>query len=414
MATSPASAVTVEELTGTKRRVELVGSGLPFQGAGWAGLQNVVTQWNAGNPEATQQVLGPQEMPSSWEGEWTTTKLASSPCGFAEAGGANQTVVFPDTLVQIFELLRRGGQLLRVTWNNESLIELADGSQLPREFKVTRIGRLTEFEFNPDRMDDIHWRMTFDWAGRGEQQRKVIRSKGEDLIALSRSNIIAAAAAVAAIQAPIRTDPPNRFRLGDLEAFTNAPLALVDDFARSANAISNRFKQLGDLVIDLKELPSAIANRGLDVAINATSVAAQFADELSREGPEAQTAKAKVSNLMKTGKYFSETQDGADRVADSSIEFSATIRRKRAANSRGGGLGTSSSSAKAKPNEILAIHVPRQDDTFFSIAKKYYGEDLSAELAKVNGFPSYQIKPPRVPIVVPVRSVLDVQSKDRV
>jgi hypothetical protein len=422
-----ASVLVVEELTGRRRKVTLKGGGLPFQGAGWAGMTSVMTQWNPGNPEATQHVLAPQEMPSSWEGEWNTNRLAPAPCTFSEAGEAEQTLLFANALVEVFDSIRRGGQLLRVTWQEQRTVRLAPtpgalgetgtATTLEREFKVTRVGRLTEFEFNPARMDDIGWSMTFDWAGRGENQRKALDLRGDSLVSATRKSIAEQNAAVSAILADSlrgrrgERNATSAFRLGDLEALADGPRQLMDDFARTANSITNRMKQLGDLIIKVRETPAAIAGQAVDVATNAVSVANQFVDEISREGPEAWSTRNKVSNLTRAAAYYGKSQSQAELVASASERFARTARQRR--NSQL--ARTSRTGSPTTVSDVLAVHVPRDSETLFTISMRYYEADLSAQLARANGLPSYTIHPPtRVPLVIPTRTALEGQQASTV
>lgn len=409
-----ASVLIVEELTGKRRRVTLRGGGLPFRGAQWSGELSVMTQWNAGNPEATQHVLAPQEMPSSWEGEWNINRLVSTPCLFTEQGGSDQNVVLPYSLVDIFDSIRRGGQLLRVTWT-----EVSPGTAglPPRDYSIKRQGRLTEFTVRPERKDDIPWSMTFDWVGRGENQRRGL-ARDADVFGASRSVVAAANAAIARIQQnALRSrdgvqNATTRFRIGDLEALADGPIQLVDSFARTATGIVNRVKQLGDLIIKVRETPAAIAGQGIDVATNAVSVANQFVDRISREGPEAWNTKNKVSNLTRAASYYGDSQTQAELMAGVAQEYANSLRRRRSSflQSRGSRTGS-----PATANDIIAVHIVREGETLHSISMRYYETDLSAELARANGLPAYTIEPPRrQPLIIPTRTSLEARQSDSV
>lgn len=412
------SVLVVEEMTGRRRKVTLKGAGLPFQGASWTGTMNVVTQWNPGNPEATQHVLSPQELPSAWEGEWNTNRLVSAPCTFSEAGEAEQTISFANTLVEIFDSIRRGGQLLRVVWAEQRTISTAEGGvAVNREFKISRIGRLTEFRIDPARMDDIPWSMTFDWAGRGENQRKTTDLTGDSIIAASR-RAIAAQTEVASFYQSLSLlrgrdgvkNATSAFRLGDLEAIADGPRQLVDDFSQTVNSLTNRMKGLGDLILKVRETPAAIAGQAVDVATNAVSVANQFVDAISRESPEAWSTRNKVSNLTRAASYFGEGQTQAEYMSRANDRFARTARRRANAQSP-----VASRTSPSNQSDILAVHVPRQGETLHSISLRYYEADLSSELARANGLPAYTITPPtRVPLVIPTRTALEAQQASNV
>ena len=146
MAVQQSSSLVIEELSGDKRVLELVGSGLPFQGATWTSALRVITKWYPGNnAEATQQVLGPIELPSDWEGKWSTTRLIATPCRFRQQG-TDQLVTRASSLRTAADLLFSSGQRLRVTWGAGST---SDARWIVRE------GRAVEWAFPHDRMDDI-------------------------------------------------------------------------------------------------------------------------------------------------------------------------------------------------------------------------------------------------------------------
>jgi len=422
-----ASVLVVEELTGRRRKVTLKGGALPFQGASWAGQTVVMTQWNPGNPEATQHVLSPQEMPSSWVGEWNTNRIAAAPSTFSEGGAQDETVVFANQFADIFDSIRRGGQLLRVTWQEQRNIKTgaqrtalgvvaAEGTEVSREFKITRVGRLTQFEISPARMDDIMWSMTYEWSGRGENQRKVLDLRGDSIVMASRRSIAEQNATATVIlgdslrQRHHVANATTPFRLGDLEALADGPRDLVDDFARTANSLTNRMKQIGDLINKVRETPAAIAGQAVDVATNAVSVANQFVDTISREGPEAMSTRNKVSNLTRAASYYGKSQTQAELMAAAGERFARTVRQRRNVM-----LGLTRFGNNTTVSDVLAVHVPRDGETLHNISMRYYEADLSAELARANGLPSYTIEPPqRTPLIIPTRTSLEGQQASAV
>lgn len=409
-----ASVVIIEERTGSKRRVELVGGGLPIQGANWSGLQLLVTNWNPGNPEATQHVLGPQEVPSDWDFVWNTTRLIRTPITVQEEGGQEFEVTRASTLATILEDIFRGGALLKVTWISSA----AEQSQpSPRQ---SRIGRASEWDFAYDRPDDINGSVSFAWIGRGEDQPKASDVRGQDPLALTQAAINAANAAAAAvardvIRNPNRNQEPgaSTFTLGQLEAIANGPRELMDSFARAANSISNRLKKIGDIIITVKETPAAILGRLVDVANNGVSVANQFMDQVTREGPETQSLRNKVNVLTKNASYFSASQNQAANMAVA-MELLAEAARRRQS-SVIPSAGSSRRQDKMRTDDNFQIHIPRADETMLTIAQKYYGSpDLADELAIANGLPGYTITPPRMPLIIPTRRNLEESTRNRV
>lgn len=391
------SVLIIEERTGPRqRRVELRGAGLPFMGAEWAGAMTVSTQWNPGNAEGVQHVLGPQELPSSWEGEWNTTRLIATPCRYGENGGSLRDVAVADTLRDLLEVMFRAGQLLRVTWVGKD------------NRRITRLGRATEWRWRMTRPDDLRWSVTFDWLGRDDgAQKTASQFKGDELLTNARALIVAANDAAAAIEvaaivaANQRKQAATTFSLGQLEQFANGPREIANSFARFANAVSNRARHLGDLIVKIRDTPAAILGTAVDVGTNALAVANQFIDQISREGPETMSTRNKVSSMLRASSYYGNGQTQAELMADIAQQLGLAARRRRVAMQQG-----SSTSGKLTAQDILTVHMPRSGETMLSISQLYYQADLSFELCKANGLPGHTITPPRTALVIPEKAVL--------
>jgi uncharacterized protein YidB (DUF937 family) len=409
------SVVIIEERTGRKRRIELVGACLPLQGANWSGRQALSTSWNPGNTEATQHVLGPQEMPSNWDFKWSTVRMRRSPATVVEPNrGVEFQVGRAFELAQLLEEVMRGGALLQVSWISSAANQNSSARQV-------RLGRAEDWDFNFDRPDDIEGNISFSWIGRGAQQPKTSAIRGEDVGSAIQAAINAANAAVDAIEAQAirsqslkRGQPDaNTFTLGQLESIANGPIELVDSFARTANGISNRLKRIGDVINKVKETPAAVLGRLVDVANNGVSVANQFTDALTREGPETQSTRNKVNTLTRNASYFSGAQTQADLMAKTMEKLAEAARRRQ--NSAVPSAGNSRRQDQTRTDDNFRVHVPRDGDTMASIAQKFYGSpDLGDELAVANGLPSYTITPPRMPIIIPTRRNLEEANRDRV
>jgi len=146
--------VTLEELEGTtKRKITLTGRAVPYQGVEWEGEHKSKVTWYPGNPVATQQLLGPQEMSTIFQGMWKDRFMLDS-------GGAGAIQVVPgadiDTAEKaaiLFDELRRSGKLLRVQWLSQ-----------------VRAGILKIFRTDWDRPQDLRWRMEFEWQSLNDEE----------------------------------------------------------------------------------------------------------------------------------------------------------------------------------------------------------------------------------------------------
>lgn len=398
------SVLTIEELTGTKRRLDLIGPALPHKGASWGGTTVLATQWNAGNPEATQHVLMPQEDPSAWEGTWRTTMLIAAPAQFTDSGGSPQPITIASSLDAIFEDIRVSGQLLRVTWTNQQ------GSPA-RQVQKTRLGRLQQYVGKFDTVDDIAWAATFEWIGRGNPPR-TLASPQDDVLAASRSAIIVQNELVARIEEDaIRASRKQKnfttqFRLGDLESLANAPLAALDSFSQLVTSATNELQNIGKLITTVRGVPFALAGKALATATNSVAVVNQFLDTISQKGPEQLALGQNAAMFAQALSYYGKAQTQAQLMADQNVKLAEQAKTRRS------GVSASSSSGKANQltqSDVLAVYLPKQGDTFAKIASKFYQSgDLGYEIASVNGFSSYAVSPPvRYPLVIPTRAVID-------
>lgn len=143
MALSTAPGFIIEELTGLQRSLVLTGWALPRQGVGFGRKNRVKKRWYAGNPQATQQILGPELTSTTIEGTWSSRYLP----GQVVVAGFDQ----PDTaeaLVAVFEDIARSAQTLRVQWGT-----------------VVRIGVISDFTPTWTRPEDVAFSIEFDWSG---------------------------------------------------------------------------------------------------------------------------------------------------------------------------------------------------------------------------------------------------------
>lgn len=398
----PASTVVIEEIAGARRRLELRGAGLPFRGVGFPVMQKLTTTWYPGNAgEATQHVLGPEDSPTSFEGEWNTTRLIRTPALFSENGNEPVQIVRAATLVTILDAIARSGSLLRVTWAAVGAIGI-------ERSRIMREGRIREFDPVFDRVDDVRWSVEFEWTGRGARQARV-KVRSDDLQANTSALINAANEAQAAIEAAelvtaardrAARKQASRFTLGQLEALAEGPNDLMRQFAQFANNVTNRVRRLGDLVIKVRSLPLQLAEQAIDVASNAVAVANQFVDQITRQPPELASTKNKVSAMTRSTSYFNGGAETAQDVANRAAEYRRSVRRRRSA------LGTQTSAGRnrlraAEPRDILTVHIAREGDTFIGLSNRYYGTpDKGAEIAVANGLPAYQTEPDRGEVIV--------------
>jgi hypothetical protein len=391
------SAIVIEELTGgaDARAVTLVGSGLPFRPAAMAVLQKVATTWYPGNTEGSQQVLGPQDPPVTWEGSWHRTMLGRHPVQ-VQQGGATGLLVAPFELMQLFDDITRKGRRLRVTW------AALDGQGNDRG-KVVREGRLVRCDWEMHRVDDIGWKMNFEWAGRGGVQTTVnlFSREGEVVAAIAQMQQTANALATyeayqndkrSNAQVPGSAVP---LTLGKIESLVDRPNALLKSVTRSGQRIVNQLAQVGAIVRKAKTVPYQLANTALALAQDATAVTNQFHDQMSRRSPEQNSYKNNVTSFLRSTVYFWQATELTHSLGMSGADLRARV-------------ATPAMRDRSKTTRsMLGTHVVKQGETTGTIARKWYGDaDLFDLINYANHMPDHTVVPTRKVLVIPARDTV--------
>jgi len=164
--------IVIEEVGGTRPiRVVLRGRAMPYRGIETPGTQRVQTTWYAGNPKATQQILGATLEPTTLNGRWKSKYIR---IGYRDAGADVEIENAPEVLsaasgvvddnpaglvVSLFERLRDRGKEIRFTWG-----------------EVIRYGTIAEFRPTWDRPEDVGWSLTVAWNGTTERAPRSSRT----------------------------------------------------------------------------------------------------------------------------------------------------------------------------------------------------------------------------------------------
>lgn len=388
------SELTIVEVTGTRRRrLALRGTGLPHMGAEWGSVLNVKTTWYDGNPRASQQVLGPAEMPSAWQGTWRRTLMGRAPSGYSEGGGVEEALVSPDRAWAALEGIQRAGHLLRVTW---SAARPWDGSLV----QVMREGRIRDLKVQVERVGDLGWSATFEWLGRGESAPNVedasvaaIDDMGADALESRLNSMVSdyEKARVAAAGGLARA--ATTITLGKLEQLARAPDAAARQLFQRLSTVTSGLRRAADLAALARAQPASVRARAVDFARDAQAVVRQYRQEQGRTPVEEAVEDTRVSALLEANRRF-------DGVAEQAADLAAAARANQARYSAPSGAGTGgerSSRGGAPPRalDVVAIHVVADGDTAVSISRRYYRTpDHSDDVLKANGLPWHQVDLP--------------------
>lgn len=403
---SYSSSMLIEEVgsvTGqSARSVTLNGPALPFMGAEWAGANNIKTKWYPGNPdEATQQWLGPTELPSKWTGEWNRTRMSRAPSLAVTTSGASITVIDPDVLAQLLEDMFRGGIRLRVTWT-------VTGDQEGMRGKKVREGRAREWHFKYTRIQDIQWDVDYEWVGRGIRTQKVTPVRDASLDAATAALNVAGANFASFVQATsfIASNAAiyhsaSTFTLGQLEALANAPTLAVQSVLRNLQQSIGQLQQVAAIGQTLASQPQQIAQAASNFARNTIAIANQFNDSMGQTPVEAMATSTNVVDMLRAQQYIAQAQARVELIAQAALALDIQMRLKAPAPQ--GTAVTSGRNAPGQDGDVIAIYITKDGDTPQRISQRYYSTpDHAVDILQANKLPWYQATfPTRMALIIP-------------
>jgi hypothetical protein len=389
---SYASTVTILDLKGSGgvgRKLQLRGAGMPFRPAGWKGGNNIQTTWYPGNgEEATQQVLGPRELPSVWSGEWRYTWLSRTPAKFAEQGDISSgvDVSSPETLKQLFESLIRGGMRLRVIWEQS-------GSRPEMNAKIVREGRAKDWEFNYERAQDLAWSVTWEWQSRGRGKQAPVQTRDESLetkLALYRSK----AESIIALQIKdiksgrTAKQIPDQLTLGQLESLAQAPSAIINQVQQRTRSLIAGAQKVVDLINTIGDAPFSISNATLQLVAETVQAGNQFVDSFNRTPSELLSTKTAARDIIRAFRDFNRTTESVREFVATSSEVDLALRR---VTTQVALQGAQSARATSNANDIITIHIAKEGETPTTLSLKYYGSpDNALDILRANNLPWFQ------------------------
>lgn len=149
-AITQATTFTLEEIGGIT--LTLRDRALPYLPLSITGTQRAEFTWYPGSPQATVQMLGPEEGVIAIRGFWKDRFIEGT--NAAQVRGASETVLRVsdaqasirniEDLVRVVDTMRRQGRLIKLTWD-----------------KITRYGHITQFTQTWHRSHDCEWELDF-------------------------------------------------------------------------------------------------------------------------------------------------------------------------------------------------------------------------------------------------------------
>src|SRR5690349_6987037 len=245
----------IEELGGFQRRVALRGYALPhWNQAQWSETTRTKKTDYAGNPDATIQVLGYTIDDTTIQGMWMSRKLP----GFVSAtlGAGEIQIATARDLTNLIRRIQRGGQQLRVQWED-----------------VVRI-------------EDVKWSLTFEWQKDGEIPSTPRAGGGQNAGTQGVQNALNTMQDRAA-QVPARTNKTfyDRFREG-LTTMRNGGLQFMRRVKAATSALQTPLNDINAAISisdEIREEGLSTVSGLLDVPVSAISTSNRFVDSLKAE-----------------------------------------------------------------------------------------------------------------------------------
>jgi hypothetical protein len=404
---SQGSTFTIEEITGSRGwSVTLTGAALPHQGAGWEAENRLPTEFYQGNPVGTQQVIGPKEGPSHWEGLWHRTMLLRSPATITPSGQSTLTAT-PTTLAGFLEQLFLGGARLRVTWTANKTEQIPNGaggtsSGNPLTFQIVREGRAARWKFTPLTVDDVKWEVSWKWVSRGGSQQTVVATRDGDPSAQAaqvQAALTDAIALTGTLSPQAATNPlvplsATPDTLGEYETLSPGLLTTFAGFNASMLQLQVQLAGSAALAVQVGQTPSQINNSILNLSTQTIVTCNGFVDSVGETPFEVQSTSSAASDVLYAAAAISAAGQQAlmaSEAAEGARERAATL---VSANPGGGGQ-TAQQTLGLASYRIRGIYRTRDGDTPMSVAAKIYGDpDRALDLLQANhcplGQPSFQ------------------------
>jgi hypothetical protein len=386
------SSITIEEITGSRGwSAVLSGSSLPHQGAGWGAQLRNPTEFYMGNPAGTQQVIGPKEAPSHWEGVWKRTLLLRTPATITPSGSTIQTST-PSTLAAFLEQLFLGGARLRVTWSAQKT-ESPPGGQ--SNLQIVREGRPAQYFFTPLTIDDWRWEVTWSWVNRGSTQQTAVSTRDGDTAAtttqvssamtdvLNLTGLLVPPVAANSL-IPLSATPAT---LGDLETLSEDMTTLGTNFNTSILSLQTSLSATNSVSLSTAGSPSQLNNSLLNVSTETVSTCNVFTDTMGQMPFEIMSQSTQASNVAAAagiagGQVIQAwiLREAAQKARQKALAIAST--------NPGGGAKTSQQTASTGPGQLIAVYRTCDGDTPQRVALKFYGNaDRALDLLQANHLP---------------------------
>lgn len=384
------SEITIEEVSGLERKITLRGPTLPHRGVSWGTQNRITTTWYSGNAsEATQQVLGPIEPPTTFEGFWRRTMMGKSPALYSE-GGNETKITTPWVLKELMEQICRQGARLRVTW--------VSSAQIDAFFSLVREGRAASIIFNHDTESDIGWRIEWAWMSRGVTQQKVVALRTGDPASEASQLVLDMNQLVDNFYTDIviNTDGQKKKKgqgvpnltFDQLSNLADYPNNLVKGVTRDLQKMAKQFQNFTDLVNKVASIPGQVENTVTQAMDNMSTIAKQYSQTVSAIPAEKQSKTTNAADILRNVTLIGKSHDSVNGVTKQVNSVMLQFLKQYSRSGSSGGQATSQGTKNTTPSTVESLYIVRAGDTASSVSLQFYNTaDHAIDILKSNSLP---------------------------
>lgn len=350
----------IRQLEGASKKVILLrGRAMPYQEPSF-GVELRTKKTNyPGNPIATQQVLYPDNMNTTFEGTWKERFLKEA----ILVNGDADAVVTTEEAVKLFEGLALAGKLLRVQW-----------------LSYVRTGLLVRFEPKPMTSRDVKWEMEFEWQSRDDSQKTqraiAFETPGpDDLLGLLNT-----------IEDIVAMAP------GLMSSFSAILVTAIRDIGDKLGQVVNLLRIVESVVSLPAQIVGAIKS-AVDSLVRQTQ---ELTRRISDRWNQAPVFTSGASQSLSAGSSSSTLTRSTSSAVASQAAYGAWTRSLSLS------LGALAFAAQRAYQGVVDRQTPAtgkevtvgEGDTLYSLAERLYGSaDFANYLASTNGLTSVKVPP---------------------
>lgn len=352
---SDAPTFTIEETTGPRRTITLVGRALPYRPLKLDGEQRVEVEYPSGSPEGVAQVFGPTEGDCTVAGFWKDKYLGSPGTAFKLDGAPVTACV---AAIEAMDSFRVQGQRVRVAWG-----------------PIVRFGHVKKFEQTWHNTHDVEWSVTFVWTSKSDYVQQSSLPIGDGLGSSASAFRRLVDGARRALQTPLAlaaeySDLVNS-NLDRIGAFANELDDLSNAYARAAASPLQSLNRAESALLSIANIGGTVSDRMASSMPNTlvAGLTRRFSGgsgEAALEGEARERAAMVFADELEAAAFV----DTFNRLVRAQTIQQEELRQMRKLRNE---AVMRARMQTARPGDIQAQHIAREGEDLRDVSSIYYG-----------------------------------------